>query len=99
MYTSHPAAELVVQLREPELVNRYRFGHGSADFIVCRVCGVIVLAVCRINESEHAVLNINTFSHPDVETFDHIVTDFEGETETARLARRKRNWIGTVYIK
>ena len=39
---SDPAGAARIRVKEPGELSRYRFGHGTADFIVCRRCGVYV---------------------------------------------------------
>lgn len=98
VYTSHPAAKLVVETAEPENTGRYRFGHETAEFFLCRNCGVLVFASCEINGARRAVLNINTFDDNRGPVFERSVTNFDGETVVQRLERRARNWIGSVTL-
>ena len=98
VYTSHPAAELVVDATEPDNTGLYRFGHETAEFVLCRTCGVLVYAQCKIDGTLRAVLNINTFDDDDGPVFDRSVTNFDDETVAQRLERRERNWIGTVTV-
>ncbi len=44
-----PAGRLEVRLRDPREVSRYRFALRTADFLVCRTCGVFVAAVCTVD--------------------------------------------------
>ena len=97
-YTSHPEGALEISVTEAGELGRYRFGHGTADFLLCRRCGCFIAAVSRIDGRDYAVLNINTadeakrFGAP-AETF-----DYDAEVPDGRLERRHRNWIGEVRI-
>ena len=95
-WTSHPDASLVVQISDPSLVERYRFGTETADFHVCLGCGVPVVATSRIDDHEYAVVNINTFDGVDMTRVDRSDADFEGESFADRLARRRSRWIADV---
>jgi hypothetical protein len=44
----------------------------------------------------YAVVNVNCFVDVDPARLDRAPASFEGEDVDARLARRKRNWIGDV---
>ena len=99
VYTSHPGAVLDVEYRDGTNLGRYRFGHGTADFLVCRRCGVLVCAISTIDGRDHAVLNINSLDDRDSPAFERTNTDFDAETPGERLARRKRNWIGSVAVR
>lgn len=39
---SDPAGRLTFSVRDPEQLNRYTFGLGSTEFLICRTCGVYV---------------------------------------------------------
>lgn len=96
-WISDPEGEVHVHYRNQNFVSSYRFGHGTADFIVCATCGVLMVAVCEIEGRTRAVLNIRavregTFTSPP------ITTNFDGEDVQARLARRARNWTGRVVF-
>src|SRR6185369_7471414 len=41
------------------LVERYRFGSRTADYMLCRRCGVYVGAVCETSSGLRAVVNVN----------------------------------------
>lgn len=96
VYTSHPEASLKVTIADTDKVERYRFGTQTADFHVCRTCGVVPVITCTMDGNLHAVVNVNTFDGIDRSAFETAATDFDGETTEDRLARRKRNWIGDV---
>jgi hypothetical protein len=95
-WTSHPDAKLVVQVTDPSQVERYRFGTETADFHVCRGCGVPVIATSRIEGREYAVVNVNTLEDFDPARLDRGSADFEGESFSDRLARRQSRWIADV---
>jgi hypothetical protein len=99
VYTSHPAGRLDITLAEPKCVRRYRFGQKSADFMICTECGVIVVAVSKIDGKDYAVVNVNTFETLGPGDMERAVTNFDGENRSTRLARRQRNWTGDVRIR
>src|ERR1039458_9301105 len=41
------------------LVERYRFGSRTADYMICRRCGSYVAAVCATRTGLRAVVNVN----------------------------------------
>ena len=98
VYTSHPKGHLEARFNDERAVTRYRFGHRSADFVLCSTCGALAFATCEIDGVLHAVINVNTFDGVDPAILVPRVTDFEGETNNDRLARRKRNWTPQVQI-
>ena len=95
-WTSHPQAALVLRIADATHVERYAFGTRTADFHVCKRCGVPAVVTSRIDGHDYAVVNINTFEGVDPAMFDRSTSDFDGEATEDRLARRKSRWIATV---
>ena len=96
VWTAHPAAALAVTLRDAAHVSRYAFETKTADFHVCTICGVVPLVTSTIEGRTYAVVNVNTFEDVDPARLAHASVSCDGDYETARLARRSRNWIGDV---
>lgn len=78
------------------LVAKYRFGSRTADYLLCRQCGVYVGAVCDTSTGRRAV--INTLCLNDRATFvrEAVHPDYDSEPVEARLARRALNWTPVV---
>jgi hypothetical protein len=98
LWTSNPAATLVVTVSEAALVSMYTFGTKTATFHVCSRCGVVPFVTCELDTHLYAVVNVNAFQNVDASCLDRAAADFEGEDLGSRLARRKRNWIADVRI-
>ena len=98
VYTSHPDGKLTARIADAALVERYRFGTETADFHICRNCGVVPFVTSTIDGSELAVVNVNSFEGIDPADLDSSPSDFDGEDVDSRLARRRRNWIPRVTI-
>ncbi len=92
VWTSHPQGPVTLAYEDPALVQRYRFGTGTADFYICTNCGVSPIVTSEIDGSGYAVVNVNCFDDVDRAELDEAATDFEGEATEDRLARRQRNW-------
>lgn len=97
-WTSHRDAKLAVSLRHPGAVSPYTFCSGTAEFQVCARCGVTPVVLSDLAGHRHAVVNVNTFDHPEAMQITRQAAHFEGEATEIRLARRKRNWIANVTI-
>ncbi len=97
-WTSHPDSELLAKIDDPSSVSRYNFGTKTADFFVCRKCGVVPFVISEIDSREYAVVNVNTFNEAGSLLSSSSITNFDGEGTDDRLARRKRNWIASVQI-
>jgi len=97
VWTSHPQGSLRVQFREDGNVHRYAFGTRTAEFLVCRTCGVVPVVTSRIDKRLYAVVNVNCLDDQPVPLAHGSVT-FDDEDEATRLARRARGWIADVRI-
>jgi len=78
------------------LVEPYRFGSRTADYLICRRCGVYVAAVCETAAGIRAVVNVNALAERASFTQVPSAPDYEGETREARLTRRAANWMPAV---
>ena len=99
LYVSVPSGHLTLTLAEPDCVSRYRFGHQTATFLLCKRCGVFAAATCELEGQLYAVLNANVLAPPlSVDKPSVPVADYEAEDISVRLARRKQRWISHVTV-
>ena len=87
--TSDPNGTISLKVREPQLLERYRFALKTADFLVCRRCGVYIGAAL---EDKWFTVNVNTFKQPPPIGFPAVPHDFDAETIEQRIARRRMKW-------
>jgi hypothetical protein len=91
LYTSDPSGQLHVVVREAHQLERYRFGTRTADFLICKACGVFVAAY--MPESSRAVVNVNVLEARAAFMANQVeVLDVDGESVEQRLARRTAKW-------
>jgi len=79
-------------------VQRYRFGTCTADYLICRRCGVYVAAVCATRTGLRAVVNVNCLADRAAFTCAPAAPDYDGESTEARLDRRAANWMPAVVL-
>jgi hypothetical protein len=96
VWTSCPKGHLRVEVLRPERVNHYVFGTKTAEFHICQDCGIVPLVTSRIADRVFAVVSVNAFDNVDPAILKRSPASFDGENEGDRLARRQRNWIGSV---
>ena len=77
-------------------VEKYRFGTRTADYLICRTCGVYVAALCETPKGLRAVVNVNALDDRAAFTGTPEKPDYGGETPAARLVRRAERWMPTV---
>lgn len=95
-YASDPDGELDIAVSGP--VIPYRHGTKTAEFYVCATCGIMPVAVSRIEGRDYAVVNARC-----AEAFAPYLASarpmtFGSESMEQRLARRICSWISTVTI-
>lgn len=78
------------------LVQFYRFGSGTAEFAICRNCGVYIGAIGDGGSGMRAVINTTCLDDRLLFTREPAATDHDGETTEDRLARRAANWTPAV---
>ncbi len=88
---------LEISVRSPAELNRYQFGLKTAEFFVCKRCGVYLAAVLTTPEGNcYATVNINALNARRRFTQQPVAVDYEGENAERRIARRKENWTPAV---
>jgi hypothetical protein len=98
MWTSNPAGALEVSMKDRSMVTAYRFGTRTAEFHICKGCGVVPVVTSLIDERLYAVVSVNAFENMDPAMVRKLPASFDGEGEDSRLARRKRSWIADVVF-
>jgi hypothetical protein len=91
-----PAGLFLVEADDWSLVEPYRFGSKTADYLVCKRCGVYVAAICETTAGLRAVVNVNCLTDRADFTQTPSAPDYAGETTDTRLARRAANWMPAV---
>jgi hypothetical protein len=90
--TSDPAGSLAFAANDAVLLQRYRFGLRTADFLICRCCGVYVGAVFASAERRFGVFNIRVLRPMPEGLPAAVPVSYEGETAPERAARRAVRW-------
>jgi hypothetical protein len=90
--TSDPHGSVEIWAKDWSLVEPYRFGSGTAEFLICRRCGVYIGAVTETTAGIRAVINTNCLDHRAAFTRHSAPVDHDDESIEDRLARRAANW-------
>ena len=95
VYVSDPDGFAQLFVREERSLQRYRFGTKTADFLICRVCGVF--AAAYVEEPALAVVNVSVLDARDRFLVNPpLVVDLGGESLPERVARRRVKWTPVV---
>lgn len=83
---------LTVRIADEERLVRYMFAHHTAEFLVCRECGVYVAAITVGNDQQRAIAQLNAIIED--QQFGHAVAvDFSHESQADRIERRRNVWM------
>jgi hypothetical protein len=99
VWTSNPSGSLRIRVESPNELQKYAFGTATADFHVCRRCGVVPVVTSRIEGRTYAVVSVNAFNDVDRSRVRVAPISFDGEETASRLDRRKRHWIADVQYE
>jgi hypothetical protein len=90
--TADPNGTIAIEIRDPNHVSRYRWALATADFLVCRRCGVYVAAVLADGAKSWATVNTLIFDDQSAFRREAVSVSYEGESARDRIDRRKRSW-------
>ena len=94
--TSDPSGSLEFFEYTAGALTRYRFGQRTADFLLCRHCGVYLGAVINTAQGRFGIININALKNRSTELKNAAAADYEGESSDQRIARRAQRWTPVV---
>jgi len=89
---SDPHGWVTVVVADESRTTRYRFGLATADFLICRTCGVYVGAVMEHQGRCYCALNVNALEGEAFQGRAARPVDYEGESAESRIERRTRVW-------
>jgi hypothetical protein len=90
--TSDPAGSLAFQAVQGSALQRYRFGSQSADFLICRICGVYIGATCAGTHGRFGIVNVRTIRPFPEGLAAPASMRYDDESPSERLSRRAARW-------
>lgn len=87
-----PAGRLTITVDRPSDLQRYVFGLRTAEYLLCRTCGVYVAAVVDAGLHPHALVIVNALDDAARFTATPVETNYDAEDEPTRLTRRRAGW-------
>src|SRR5215467_5550919 len=87
-----PGGHLAIRAAHENHLGRYAFGLRTAEYLICKTCGVYVAAV-TIGESEpRGIAIVNCLDDRRHFTSPPIAVDYDAESYDERVERRRRRW-------
>jgi hypothetical protein len=90
--TSDPSGRLAFHLNEGDALRRYRFGLKTADFLLCRVCGIYLGAQIATANGAFGIINTLALMPLPAGLPVAAQADYGSESASDRIARRERRW-------
>lgn len=90
--TSDPHGSLSFTAGEPELLQRYRFGLRTADFLLCRQCGVYIGAVIASGGRQFGIINTHALQTVPADLASPEPVSYSREDTPGRITRREERW-------
>lgn len=90
--TSDPAGEISFTASRPESLQKYRFGLKTADFLLCRECGVYVGALIETGGKAYGIVNIHALEELPPKLAPAAPISYDNEDTGGRVTRREQRW-------
>ena len=90
--TSDPDGRLTFVFDEPEQLQRYRFALQTADFLLCRRCGVYIGAVIEIDGEAFGIINTHALDDTPDDIAPVGAISYDDEDVAGRVGRRAERW-------
>ncbi len=81
-----------IRVRDESRLNRYHFGMGMVDFLICENCGNYIGAVQEVDGQLLGIMNANLTENEGKQFGEAKQAFFQTETREQRSARRKDVW-------
>jgi hypothetical protein len=89
---SDPSGSVVFSVADTKLLNRYRFGLRTADFLLCRECGVYVGALIETENGQFGIINTHALLQSSESLAATEPMTYDAEDVAGRVSRREERW-------
>ena len=90
--TSDPLGEIRFTAADATQLQRYQFALRTADFLLCRNCGVYIGAVIETSAGRFGIINTHTLVPVPEDIAGTEPISYDGEDTSGRVARREERW-------
>ncbi len=90
--TSDPAGTLRFHAANPDNLQRYRFAMRTADFLLCRECGVYIGAVIETDLGRFGIINTHSLKVTPADIAAVAPMTYDSEDKQGRVGRREVRW-------
>lgn len=90
--TSDPGGDMSFIAKNPALLQKYRFGLKTADFLLCRECGVYIGALIETGGKSFGIINIHALRDAPPNLAPTAPISYDNEDTGGRVTRREQKW-------
>lgn len=96
--TSDPNGELRFLCNDLDALQRYRFALKTADFLLCRNCGIYIGAVIEIGGNRYGIINTHALQNAPDDIAEVGAISYDGEDVAGRVSRREERWTPVLEL-
>lgn len=89
---SDPSGSVLFAVADEKLLNRYRFGLRTADFLLCRKCGVYIGALIETERGQFGIINTHALLNTPNSLAATAPVSYDTEDVAGRVSRREKRW-------
>lgn len=89
---SDPSGFVEFTVADPELLSRYRFALRTADFLLCRECGVYIGALIETDNGRFGIINTHALLQSPESLARTEPMRYDSEDVASRVSRREKRW-------
>lgn len=89
---SDPEASIEFIANDAASLNRYRFGLETADFLLCKSCGVYIGAVIESDGRHFGIINTHALWPRPEKLASAVPISYDTEDKEGRIGRREERW-------
>jgi hypothetical protein len=88
-----PNGRAIIEAHTPEMLQRYRFGLRTADYLICTECGVYIGVLLEAGGAQLVTLNAGGLDIPEFRGRPARPVNYDAETFEERVRRRLAAWM------
>lgn len=96
--TSDPAGQISFIASRLESLQKYRFGLRTADFLLCRECGVYIGAVIASAGNAFGIVNVRALKETPDDLANIATISYDAEDVDDRISRREERWTPVIEV-
>jgi hypothetical protein len=94
-----PGGQLTIRAECEDLVGHYAFGLRTAEYLICKTCGVYVAAMTTGESEPRAIAIVNCLDGHRQFIREPVAVNYDAESRDDRVERRRQRWTPVAMVK